>query len=280
MPPGDWSSEAPRPSRRRGSLLLKVALGLLAIPIAVILFLSGQSKAVEARAWSVIRKIALRLQTDEETRRLYRANPALARVYRDEQAFLERVQSHRGQLSGLPHLPPSADRYECFAGPNGFRASLQGSGGVWTTFEVRQDILLEKVPGEGVLRLEFSPTKEAGGRERRAQRKARAQADWQRYRELCGRLATDEGTRLLWQQEPGLHRDFPEAGALLALAGKVRPHLPALPEMPGLFRGRVNRQVLNGSSGETVRLGYAFPCGTLTVTWSEGRLSGLDLAPR
>lgn len=280
MPPGGWSSEAPRPSRRRGSLLLKVALGLLAIPIAVILFLSGQSKAVEARAWSVIQKIALRLQTDEETRRLYRANPALARVYRDEQAFLERVQAHRDQLSSLPHLPPPADRYECFAGPNGFRASLQGSGGVWITFEVRQDILLEKVPGEGLLRLEFSPTKEAGGRERRAQRKARVQSDWQRYRELCGRLATDEGARALWEQEPGLHRDFPKAETLLALAGKVRPHLPALPETPGLFRGRLRRQVLGGGSGETVRLSYTLPCGTLTVTWSEGKLSGLELAPR
>jgi len=280
MPPGDWSSEAPRPSRRRGSLLLKVALGLLAIPIAVILFLSGQSKAVEARAWSVIRKIALRLQTDGETRRLYRANPALARVYRDEEAFLERMRTHRDQLNSLPDLPPPADRYECFAGPNGFRATLQGSGGVWTTFEVRQDILLEKVPGEGLLRLEFSPTKEASGRERRAQRKARAQSDWQRYRELCGRLATDEGTRSLWQQEPGLHRDFPETGALLVLAGKVRPHLHALPEAPGLFRGRMRRQVVGGSPGGTVRLSYTLPCGTLTVTWSEERLSGLHLAPR
>jgi hypothetical protein len=257
-----------------------VALGILALPFALLLFLTGQSKTVEGRAWSVIRKVALRLQTDEETRRLYRANPALAGVYRDEEAFLEQVQAHRAQFAKLPGLPPPADRYECFAGPNGFRASLQGSGGTWAALEVRQDILLEKVPGEGVLRLEFSPTKEASGRERRAQRKARVQSDWQRYRELCGRLATDEGTRLLWEQEPGLHRDFPEAGALLALAGKVRPHLPALPEAPGLFRWRVRWQVLGGSAGRTVRLGYALPCGTLTVTWSEDRLSGLDLAPR
>jgi len=280
MAPSDLTTEVPRPPRRRGSLLLKVGLGILALPFALLLFLSGQSKAVEARAWSVIRKIALRLQTDEETRRLYRANPALARGYRDEQAFLERVQAHRDQLNSLPHLPPSADRYECFAGPNGFRASLQGSGETWTTFEVRQDILLEKVPGEGLLRLEFSLTREASGRERRAQRKARAQSDWQRYRELCGRLATDEGTRSLWEQEPGLHRDFPKAETLLALAGKVRPHLPALPEAPGLFKGSMRRQVLGGTSAETVRLSYTLPCGTLTVTWSEGKLSGLDLAPR
>jgi len=280
MASGGWSMEAPQPTRRRGSLLLKVALGILALPFALVLFLMGQSKTVEVRAWSVIRKVAQRLQTDEETRRLYRANPALARVYRDEEAFLERVQAHRAQFASLPNLPPQADRYECFAGPNGFRASLQGSGGTWATLEVRQDILLEKVPGEGLLRLEFSPTKEASGRERRVQRKARVQSDWQRYRELCGRLATDEATRLLWAQEPGLHRDFPEAGPLLALAGKVRPHLPALPEAPGLFRGRMRRQVVGGSPGGTVRLSYTIPCGTLTVTWSEDQLSGLDLAPR
>lgn len=280
MAPSDLSTGVPRPPRRRGSLLLNVVLGLLAIPIAVILFLSGQSKAVEVRAWSVIRTIALRLQTDEETRQLYRANPALAGIYQDEVTFLERVQAHRAQFANLPDLPPKADGYECFAGPNGFRASLQGPGGVWTTFEVRQDILLEKVPGEGILRLDFSPARPARGHERRAQRKARGQSDWQRYREVCLRLATDDATRSLWEQEPGLQRDFPEAGGLLALAGKVRPHLHALPETPGLFRGRMRRQVVGGGSGETVRLGYAFPIGTLTVTWSEGKLSGLDLAPQ
>lgn len=159
MAPSDLPREVPRPPRRQGALLLNVGLGILALPFALLLFLSGQSKAVEARAWPVIRKIALRLQTDEETRRLYRANPALAGAYRDEAAFLEHVQAHRAQFAALPDLPPKADRYECAAGPNGFRASLQGSGGTWATLEVRQDVLLEKVPGEGLLRLEFTPTR-------------------------------------------------------------------------------------------------------------------------
>ncbi|MFN7958444.1 MAG: hypothetical protein U0P46_09000 [Holophagaceae bacterium] len=275
-----WSADAPPPARRGASLILKVALAILALPFALVLFLLGQSKTVEGRAWSVIRKVALRLQTDEEVRRLYQANPALARVYGDEEAFLEQVRAHRAQLADLPDLPPGNGRYECFAGPNGFRASLQGSGGIWATVEVRQDILLEKVPGEGLLRLEFSPTKEASGRELRAQRKARAQADWRRYREVCGRLATDGAARSLWEQEPGLHRDFPDAGPLLALAARVRPHLSALPETPGPFQGRLRRQMVNGGPGGTVRLSYTFPCGTLTATWSEERLSGLRLAPR
>ena len=158
MAPSDLPREVLRPPRRRGSLLLKVGLGILALPFALLLFLSGQSKAVEARAWSVICTIALRLQTDEETRRLYRANP-LAGAYRDEAAFLEQVQAHRAQFAALPDLPPKTDRYECAAGPNGFQASLQGSGGTWATLEVRQDVLLEKVPGEGLLRLEFTPTR-------------------------------------------------------------------------------------------------------------------------
>ncbi|MCE1205760.1 MAG: hypothetical protein LWW79_14290 [Holophagaceae bacterium] len=275
-----WSADAPPPRRRGGSLILKVALAILAIPFALLLFLLGQSKVVEGRAWSVIRKVAQRLQTEAGARRLYQANPALARVYGDEEAFLEQVRAHRAQFADLPDLPPGNGRYECFAGPNGFQASLQGSGGIWATVEVRQDILLEKVPGEGLLRLEFSPTKEASELERRAQRKARAQSDWQRYREVCGRLATDGAARSLWAQEPGLHRDFPEAGPLLVLAAQVRPHLSALPETPGPFHGGMRRQVVSGGPGGTVRLSYALPCGTLTLTWSEERLSGLHLAPR
>jgi len=171
---GNWSREAPPPSRRGASLGLKVALGLLAIPIILVLFLMGQSKTVEAQAWPVIHRVALRLQTDAEAGRLYRANPALARRYPTEAAFLEQVRAYRLQYASLPALRPPAGRYECQAGPNGFRASVQGSGGSWATFEVRQDLLFEKVPGEGILRLEFSPTREPGGRDRRAIRKAGA----------------------------------------------------------------------------------------------------------
>ncbi|WP_243286525.1 hypothetical protein [Geothrix terrae] len=177
MASGGWSREAPQPSFRGASLGLKVVLGILAIPAVLVLFLLGQSKAVEAQAWPVIRRVALRLQTDAEAGRLYRANPALARTYPTEEAFLEQVRAYRFQFASLPDQQPKADRYECHAGPNGFRASVQGSGGSWATFEVRQDILLEKVPGEGLLRLAFSPAREPSGPKRRALRKARGGPD-------------------------------------------------------------------------------------------------------
>jgi hypothetical protein len=171
---GSGSREAPRPSSRAASLGLKVALGTLAIPVLLVLFLLGQSKTVEAQAWPVIRRIALRLQTDAEAERLYQANPALARTYSSPGAFLEQVRAHRAPFAGLPDLAPGPDRYECHAGPNGFRASVQGSDGSWAAFEVRQDILFEKVPGEGLLRLAFSPARERRGPERRAPGKPRA----------------------------------------------------------------------------------------------------------
>ncbi|WP_257310129.1 hypothetical protein [Geothrix fuzhouensis] len=177
MASGDWSGEATQPSGQGASLGLQVALGILAIPIVLVLFLFGQSKTVEAQAWPVIHRVALGLQTDAGVERLYRANPALASRYPTEEAFLERVRAYRPQFANLPGLPPKTGRYECHAGPNGFRASVQGSGGSWAIFEVRQDILFEKVPGEGLLRLEFSPTREANGHERRALRKTRAGSD-------------------------------------------------------------------------------------------------------
>lgn len=171
MASGGWSREAAQPSPRGAPLVLKVGLGLLAVPVVLVLFLLGQSKTVEAQAWPVIQRIALRLQTDAEAGGLYRANPGLARRYPTEAAFLDQVRAHRGPFASLPNLPPGADRYACQAGPNGFRASVQGSDGSWATFEVRQDILFEKVPGEGLLRLEFSPTR---GPARRPPRKAGA----------------------------------------------------------------------------------------------------------
>jgi len=276
MPSSAWSSDAAAPAARRGpSLGLKVALGLLALPFALVLFLLGQSKAVETRAWTVIRKVAQSLQTDADAGQLYRANPALARRYPSEDVFLDRVRAYRAQFPDLPDRVPGADRYECFAGPNGFRASVQGSGGAWATFEVRQNILFEKVPGEGLLRLEFSPTKEPNDSERRALRKARAESDWRRTREVCDLLASEAGTRALWQREPGLRRSFPEEAALLAFAADLRPHLQPLPESPGLSKVRLRRQVETTPQGESVRLSHPFPAGTLTLAWSDGQLTGL-----
>lgn len=280
MPSSAWSAEGPRPDRRGPSLGLKVALSLLALPFLLWLFLTGQSKAVQARAWSVIRRVAQRLQTDAEAGQLYRANPALARRYPSEDVFLDRVRAYRAQFPDLPDRAPGADRYECFAGPNGFQASVQGSGGAWATFEVRQNILFEKVPGEGLLRLEFSPTKEPNDSERRALRKARAESDWRRTREVCDLLASEAGARALWQREPGLRRSFADETALLAFAADLRPQLQPLPESPGLSKVRLRRQVEKTPQGETVRLSHPFPTGTLTLAWSDGQLTGLAFVRR
>ena len=276
MPSSAWSSGDAAPAARRGpSLGLKVALGVLSLPFLLWLFLTGQSKAVQARAWPVIRQVARQLQTDADAGRLYRANPALARGYPSEEVFLDRVRAYRAQFPDLPDRAPGADRYECFAGPNGFRASVQGSGGAWAAFEVRQSILFEKVPGEGLLRMEFSPTKEPNDSERRALRKARAELDWQQYREVCDLLASEPGTRALWLREPGLRRSFPDEAALQAFAADIRPHLQPLLETPGLSKVRLHRQVEHTPQGESVRLGHPLRVGTLTLAWFDGQLTGL-----
>ena len=205
----------------------------------------------------------------------------MARAYQNEEVFLQRVQAYRSQFTALPSQPPRGrDRYECFAEPIGFYAAVQGSGQAWATFEISSSFLFWKVPGEGLVRLEFSPTREATDQERRAVRRARLDSDWRRYREVCDRLATAEGGRILWKQEPGLQRPFPQEADLLSFAARVRPHLSVLPDSARLSRVRLQRQVQVGVAGESVRLAYPFPTGTLTAVWAEGRLSGLEFAPR
>lgn len=254
-------------------------MGILAVPLIVVTFLLGQSKTVEAQAWPVIRRVAQRLQTDAETERLYRANPALARAYPTSEAFLEQVRTHREPFAALPDLSPGRERYECFAGPNGFLASVRGSDGSWARIEVRKNVLFETVPGEGILRVEFSPTKAPNDRERSALRRTRAEADWRRFREVCAQLASPDGTRTLWQREPGLRRSFPREADLQALAAEIQPHLRPVPEPSRLARLRLHRQV-QGPQGETVRLACAFPGGTLKAAWTRDQLTGLEFAPR
>lgn len=279
MSSGGWLSDPPRSDRKGAGLFVKAAVVLLALPAALLLFLLGQSKRVEAQAWPVIRQVAQRLRTDAEAGQLYRANPALARTHATEEAFLERVRAHREPFAALPDLPPGRDRYECFAGPNGFLASVQGSDGSWVRIEVRKNVLFETVPGEGLLRVEFSPAKAPNDRERSALRRARAEADWRRYRELCAQLASPDGTRTLWQRESGLHRSFPREADLQVFAAGVRPHLRPVPEPSRLARLRLHRQV-QGPQGETVRLDGAFPGGTLTAVWTRDQLTGLEFVPR
>lgn len=279
MSSGGWHSDPSKPDRKGTGLLVKAAMVLLALPAALLLFLLGQSKRVEVQAWPVIQQVVRRLQTDAEAGRLYRANPALARAHATEEAFLERARAHREAFAALPDLPPSGDRYECFAGPNGFLASVQGSDGSWVRIEVRKNVLFETVPGEGVLRVEFSPAKAPNDRERSALRRARAEADWRRYREVCAQLASPEGTRALWQREPGLHPSFPGEANLQAFAAGVRPHLRPVPEPSRFARLRLHRQV-QGPPGETVRLACTFPGGTLRAIWSKDRLTGLEFTPR
>lgn len=281
MPSSDWSTETPAPDRRPSPAWMKAALVLLAIPLAVWALGYARAQAVKAGAWPVLLGVFQRLQTDADARELYQANPGLKKAYQSEDAFLQRVQAYRAQFASLPDRPSGGrERYECFAEPIGFLASVKGSGPAWATVEVRSTFLFWNVPGEGLLRLEFAPSREATDEARRAVRKARRESEGRRYREVCLSLATDAGARDLWRREPGLQAAFPREADLLAFSARVRPHLAARPEEAGGPRFRLQRQVQWGAAGESVRLGHAFPAGTLTVVWTEGKLAGLEFAPR
>jgi len=277
----DWSNQAQATPSQGASPWVKGVLIFLAIPVVLWLVLFARMKTIQVRAWPVIRQVCQRLQTDAAARQLFQANPALAEAYRSEEVFLERVQAYRSQFANLSeHQPPEGEHFECFATPVGFFASIQGTGSAWAILEVQRSTPFRSVSGEGLLRLEFSPTREDRDSERRALRKAKAEAAWKRYREIYEQLGTEEGTRALWQREPGLRPTFPDEGTLVRFMAATRPHLQVLPESMGQAKVHLRRQALGGPTSEVVRLSYPFPEGTFTLVWTAGRLSGLEFQPK
>lgn len=280
MRPSSWSTEPPPAERNRTPLWVKAAACILALPFLLGFLLWTRVRTTQAKAWPVILQLSRRLQTDEEARRLFQANPALARMYSSEEVFLDRVRAHRASFATLPDRAPSTDRYEVVPGPFGFMASVRGAEAAWVIVEVRSSLLFRQIPGEGLTRLEFSPAREPSGQERRALRRARAASDWARHQEVCARLATDEGVRVLWRQEPALHHGFKDEAALLRFAAEVRPDLRPLPVNPVESRVRLRRQLRLDPSGESVRLSHPFSRGDFTTVWTQGALSGLEYTPR
>lgn len=281
MSSSHWSTESPATTQKGTPLWMKVALGIAALPFVLGMLIYARVQDIKARTWPAILQVSRRLQTDTEARRLYQANPALARGYASEDAFLERVKEYRDQFAALPELPPKErGLYESFSSPMGFFASVKGSGQAWVAIEVSRSSLLRQTLGEGLMRLDFSTTKEPNGLERRALRKARLESDWKRYKEICAQLGTDEGTKALWAQEPGLKTAFPNEAALLRFAADTRVHLRAYPEPEAWSMVRLQHQERRTPFGDSMRFAYPFPKGTLIAVWSDGKLSSLQFEPQ
>jgi hypothetical protein len=229
---------------------------------------------MRGRAWPIIRKITQRIQTDAGALDLYRANPELGAKYGSEDAFLETVRNYRSQFSALPERPPKeAEDYRCFPTPSSFRAGLKGKDGGWLRIFVQGHSYFNQVRGEGLHRLDFAPTREAIEEEDRSRRRARAQADWKRFREMAAQLATEEGSRRLWRSEPSLAKGFENEDAFLQEVRNLRPFLETPPESITLAGPRLRRRVHRTPLGEDRRLTYAFAGGTLTLVWREDRLT-------
>ena len=105
--------------------------------------------------------------------------------------------------------------------------------------------------------------------------------EWTQLRTVSDALQTDEGTRLLYQQNPGLAADYATESDFLKAIQAWRPRLEPLPmEMPGLMTGRIAYNVRKvGGRPKQVELGYRNGKGVwLKVRWEGDRLVSLDLS--
>lgn len=274
MPSSDWSSETSPVTRSTSSWWLKAAMVLFGSAALLAFVVFANVQAMRNKAWPIVRQLAQRLQTDAGALDLYRANPELGAKYGSEESFLAAVRNYRGQFSSLPvRAPQEGEAYRCAGTPSSFRVWVQGDAGGWMHLFVQGRSIFHQVRGEGLHRLTFAPSREAMTEEDRSLRRARAQADWKRFRDATAQLATEEGSRALFRAEPALAQAYQDEARFLQEISTFRPFLEALPESYTIAGPRLRRRVVRGPQGEERRLAYAFGGGSLTLTWRQERLT-------
>lgn len=232
MPDSSWDTYTPeRPSvlgRFGGRLLVALGVAGVAVTMLVVGFASA-ARSQRGSAWVLARNVEAQLRTDERARELFRRNPALARAYADEEAFLARVREHRAGL-GLPERePPEGPEYRIGTGPFRLWVQVKCTGGTWIDVVVQSaEPFGSPPPGDGITRVVLARERTELRQQFRAQAERRNSAPWKRFRALAEELVRD-GSGPLATRHPGL-RTFPsDPAAFAAAVQRRREALVALP---------------------------------------------------
>jgi hypothetical protein len=230
------------------------------------------------RAWGLTREVALRIQSDEGARRLFAANPELGARFGSEAAFLASIRAHREAFNVLPALEPS-ENYLCMPGLTSFTAQVQGRDGFWMELEVQSPSFLDEVRGEGIHLLQFTSGRAGLRHAVAAEAEAFNEALWNRYLDVLAQLETPDGARALWEQEAGLHGEFPRAEDLGAWAASHRARWAGLPRSPWgrVGHGKITRH--REGTVDTASLSCRVGAWDLQMTWRGDRLVALGLLP-
>lgn len=278
----DWNEPSARGRGWTRWLWLPLAAG--GVLVVGVLSVVLRQQGTRTRIWPIVRQTAQRLQTDAGALDLYRRNPDLRLSYPTEEAFLARVKTFRGGLSGLPAAEPQVSRDAYLPSPNpwGFQALVKGQSEAWMLLRVQGPGPFGLGPqsqGEGISLLALADSKAGAREESRAGQVRRRQPEWDAYRAVLAALATDDGSRALYRQNPGLAKAYPAEAAFLAAAKGWRPRLQPVPE--DILQAGDHLRLLrihHGPFHNQVQMTYEFPTLRLRAAWDEDRLTVLGPA--
>ena len=270
-------------SSGRGSRWLSWAGGLLAIGTMLILSLVLRVQGNEDKAKPIARAVAARLATDEGARDLYAKNPGLKDTYASADAFVAAVSAKRAAF-GTPPAPGATGGYEVDSDPLGVRVFVKGSGGAWMALQVERSDGTEAghaAIGEGITFLGFADSQSSAHELREAAERADREAQWAKFKAAAGALLTEDGTRQLLADNPGLAKDDAGRETFLHAFQAARPALQ-VERFSSTWKEaedsndtlvRMSRRQALGL-GDQVAIGWRLKDGRwLRMAWDSGKLS-------
>lgn len=235
MADSSWNTYTPDAPQRRAWGRVLAGAGVVAALVLLFGILLGTAvRHSRASVWPTVKHVVDRLQTDDRARELYRANPALANTYPDEEAFLACVREFRPGLNLPDEAPREGPDYRVRSDPFDFRVRLKTASGNWLEVVVESGGPF-KVGREGEGLVMVNLAKEPRDLRRMAKEAAKRRSDQarRRFQELALTLAKDGGHHELTRNSPQLRFQPGDVGTFATVAAKHRAALLALADEAG-----------------------------------------------
>jgi len=272
MVDSSWDNGGGSGTERSGAFptWMKVTL-VLGLALAVLVaFGVGTAQRRTRELWPPVAKVLQELSTEEGARSFLKEHPEALEKGDTEAEFLQKLRSWRGNFGTLPQgIPGTKDGFRVMSRPLGWRAYVRGQGEAW---------LGVQVVGK---KLQVFP---AENRAERARLAARMERAWKRalgaqVLELANLLQSEEGSRRLFQENPGLAERFPTQDAFLAEAARLRPELKGLPQNAAeLAPEKISTRIQGSPFGMQVEVHLGLLGGKkVRMVWKQDRLGNVGL---